>query len=86
MRHDNKRSQFNLIMEANHIIQIIFGLLFIIVLIAGGYLVVNFQRLFGPDPSMPSENSSSRTYSKVQAIVVWLHALALTGAFALLLH
>jgi hypothetical protein len=73
-------------MEANHIIQIIFGLLFIIVLLAGGYLVANFQRLFGPDPLMPSENSSSRTYSKVQAIVIWLHALALTGAFALLLH
>jgi hypothetical protein len=73
-------------METNHIIQIIFGLLFLGVLAAGGFIFANFQRLFGPDPSMPSENSSSRAYSKVQILVVWLHALALTGAFALLLH
>jgi hypothetical protein len=73
-------------MEPNHVIQIIFGIFFLIVLAAGGFLFANYQRLFGPDPNMPSENSSSRAYSKVQIFVVWLHALALTGAFALLLH
>lgn len=73
-------------METNHIIQLIFGLLFLAVLAAGGFLVVNYERLFGPDPNMLSENSSSRAYSKVQVLVVWLHALVLTGAFALFLH
>jgi hypothetical protein len=73
-------------MESNHIIQLVFGLLFVLVLLAGVYMLANFQRLFGPDPQMPSENGSSRAYTKVQAIVIWLHALALTGAFALLLH
>jgi hypothetical protein len=73
-------------METNHVIQLIFGLLFLIVLAAGGFLFANYQRLFGPDPNMPSENSSSRAYTKVQVFVVWVHALILTGAFALLLH
>jgi hypothetical protein len=73
-------------MTANHLIQIIFALLFTIVLFVGGYLLANYNRIFGPDPSMPSENSSSRAYTKVQAAVIWLHALVLTGAFALLLH
>jgi len=73
-------------METNHVIQLIFGLLFLGVLAAGVFLFANYQRLFGPDPNMPSENSSSRAYSRVQILVVWLHALALTGAFALLLH
>ena len=73
-------------METNHVIQIIFGLLFIIVLLAGGFLLANYNRLFGPDPNMPSENSSSRAYTKVQVAVIWIHALVLTGAFALLLH
>jgi hypothetical protein len=73
-------------MNVNHTIQLIFGILFTIVLIVGGYLLVNYNRIFGPDPSMPSENSSSRAYTKVQAAVIWIHALVLTGAFTLLLH
>jgi hypothetical protein len=67
-------------------IRFIFGGLFIATLFAGVYLVRNFQRLFGVDPRMPSENSSSRTYSALQAFVVWAHIAFLTGAFALLLH
>ena len=73
-------------MQTNHVIQLIFGLFFFLVLAGGGLIFANYQRLFGPDPNMPSENSSSRAYSKVQIFVIWLHALALTGAFALLLH
>ncbi len=67
-------------------IQIIFTGLFVLTLFAGGYLVLNFERFFGPDPDVPSENSSSRAYSRMQVLMVWLHAVALTGAFALLLH
>jgi hypothetical protein len=73
-------------MEQTHIFQILFGLLFFFLLTVGGFVLMNFQRFFGPDPDMPSENSSARAYSKLQAVVVWLHALALTAAFALLLH
>ena len=72
--------------DPNHIIQIIFGLLFVGLLGIGGYVLANFNRLFGPNPEIPSENESARTYTKVQFVVVWLHALGLTGAFALLLH
>jgi hypothetical protein len=75
-------------METNSlaVFRVIFGLLFLGVLAAGGYLFKNYQRLFGPDPSIPSENSSARGFTKLQAFVLWAHAAALTGAFALLLH
>jgi hypothetical protein len=72
--------------EALRLFQAIFTGLFLMTLIAGGYLVLNFHRFFGPDPNVPSENSSSRSYSRMQALMVWLHATLLTGAFALLLH
>lgn len=60
--------------------------LFIGTLLAGVYMFKNFQRLFGVDPNIPSENGSARAYSKVQVFSVWIHAVLLTGAFALLLH
>ncbi len=68
------------------LIRLVFTLLFIGTLFTGVYLLRNYQRLFGVDPDMPSETGSSRTYSKLQILVVWAHAVALTGAFALLLH
>jgi hypothetical protein len=67
------------------IIRLIFAGLFALTLLAGVYLVNNYERLFGVDPNMPSENDSSRTYSKMQVIVIWAHAFVLTGAFALFL-
>lgn len=66
--------------------RLIFTALFIALLFGGVWILKNYQRLFGIDPDMPSENSSSRGYSKMQVLVVWLHAVLLTGAFALLLH
>jgi hypothetical protein len=72
--------------DPGHIIQIVFAILFIGVLCIGGYVVANFNRFFGPDPNIPSETSSGRTYTKVQIILVWLHAVAITGALAFLLH
>ena len=52
----------------------------------GCWLAWNYQRLFGVDPDMPSENASSRAYSQVQIFALWAHALAATAAFALCLH
>ncbi len=64
----------------------IFTGLFIAVFLGGLWTLKNYQRLFGTDQEMPSENSSSRSYNKMQALLLWLHALLLTGAFALGLH
>lgn len=72
--------------DPGHIIQIVFFALFVGVLILGGYVIANFNRFFGPDPNIPSETSSGRTYTKVQIILVWLHAVGITGALAFLLH
>lgn len=67
-------------------LQTVFGLLFFTVLFAGIYIFKNFEKLFGPDPSIPSEGESSRAYTKAQVFLVWIHALFLTGGFALLVH
>jgi F0F1-type ATP synthase membrane subunit c/vacuolar-type H+-ATPase subunit K len=64
-------------------IQIPFVLAFLLVLAAGIYIGLNFQRLFGHHAEIPSENESARTYTKVMVILIWLHALVLTGLFAL---
>lgn len=72
--------------ESPNIIQAAFTLLFIGTLVAGVYLFRNYDRLFAPDPDLPSETHSARSYNKLQFFVLWLHAVALTGAFALLLH
>ena len=52
----------------------------------GAWMAWNYQRLFGADPAMPSENASSRAYSQVQIFTVWAHAVFATAAFALCLH
>ncbi len=65
--------------------RIVFALLFVGTLVAGGFLLKNFQTLFGVDPTMPSEGQSSRAYSKVQIFSIWAHAVLLTGALALFL-
>ncbi|MEA3210692.1 MAG: hypothetical protein QOE70_3749 [Chthoniobacter sp.] len=67
-------------------VRIIFSILFFGALVAGVFLFKNYEKLFGVDPNMPSENSSSRAYRKVQIFVIWAHVVGLTGAFALLLH
>jgi hypothetical protein len=72
--------------DPGHIIQIVFFLLFVGTLAVGGYVIANFNRFFGPDPNIPSETSSGRAYTKVQVITIWLHAVAITGGLAFLLH
>lgn len=68
------------------LVRFVFSGLFVATIIIGLYLWKNYERLFGVDPSMPSENSSARAYSKVQVFSVWTHVFLLTGAFTFLLH
>jgi hypothetical protein len=68
------------------VFRILSAIAFLGVLSLGGWLIRNYQRLFGVDPAMPSEGGSSRAYSQVQIFTLWAHALAATAAFALCLH
>jgi hypothetical protein len=68
------------------LIRIAFSVLFVLSLVGGGYLFANYERFFGADSNVPSENSSSRAYSKVQVVMIWVHVVGLSGALALLLH
>ena len=72
--------------DALFLFRMIFTGLFFATLVVGYYIFKNYQRLFGVDPNIPSENGSARAYSKVQVFSIWIHAVLLTGAFALLLH
>lgn len=58
----------------------------IITLLAGAYLWKNFDRYFGPDPNVPSERSSGRSYTRVQVFAIWAHAVVFFALSALLLH
>jgi hypothetical protein len=71
--------------DAIRFFRFIFFLLFLGVFFAGIYLLRNFDRFFSPDPDQPGENSSALSYRRMQALVVWLHAMALTAGFAFLL-
>lgn len=62
------------------------AVVFFVSLYVGYYLLKNYQRLFGADQNIPSENGSARAYSKVQIFTLWAHLLFASGAFALLLH
>jgi heme/copper-type cytochrome/quinol oxidase subunit 3 len=72
--------------EALVVFRILATLVFFGTLYAGYFLFRNYERLFGVDPNMPSENGSSRAYSKVQVFAIWAHVLFASGAFALMLH
>ena len=49
------------------------------------YVRKNYDRLFGPDPEVPSENSGSSTYSKTQIYAILIHfAVFLVMGFFLL--
>jgi hypothetical protein len=63
--------------------RILAAVLFVAIFLIGGYLLKNHERFFGVDPSMPSENASARTYTKVLVVAIWAHLLAFTGAAAI---
>lgn len=77
---------YSLRMNIEPVIRIGFGVLFIATLAGGYFLFKNFDRLLGPDTSVAGDNEGSRGLNKVQVIVIWLHLVAITGGFALLLH
>ena len=58
---------------------------FVIVLLVGVYGAWHYQKIFGVDPAMPSENASARNYTKILVIAIWAHILLITGGFALTL-
>ena len=72
--------------DALLLIRFFFTGMFIVTVLAGAYLVKNFQKLFGVDRNMPSETGSSRAYTRVQVFLVWAHFFVLTGSLALLMH
>lgn len=49
-----------------------FGIALALVLGVGVMLFKNWNALFGSDPNWKSESSGAATYSKMQAIVLWL--------------
>ena len=60
-----------------------FWIAFAVTLFIGVYLMKNYQKFFGVDPSVPSERSSARVYTATMVFAVWLHMLMLFGGFAL---
>lgn len=46
-------------------------------LIAGIYLLKNYEKWFGLDPDKASETSGERTYSKAQMVICWVIAMKL---------
>lgn len=72
--------------DALAIFRIIFSCLFFIILFAGIYLMKNYDRFFGADPSNPGEKSSERSYSATMIFAIWVHAVIATGSFALFLR
>lgn len=72
----------HLLMNIDIVLRIIFTGLFLGTLVAGYFLFKNFDKLLGADPQVPTDNSGSRGLNKVQVVVIWLHAVLLTGAFA----
>jgi hypothetical protein len=67
------------------VVRIVFTGLFLGTLVAGFFLFKNFDKILGADPQVPTDNSGSRGLNKVQVVVIWLHAVILTGAFAFFL-
>jgi hypothetical protein len=58
--------------------------LFAATVVAGAYFVKRAGKLFGKSPALPSENASARTYAQLEAFVVLVHALLLTGGLTIL--
>lgn len=58
-------------------IRIVFICCLIATLGGGVYLAKNFERLFGADPNVPSENESARFYTKTEVFLVWASAVKL---------
>jgi len=72
--------------EAVLMVRMVAAVIFVGSLYAGYYMLKNLQKLFGPDPDMPSEGPSSRAYRTALVFIVWGHVLIASGGFALMFH
>jgi hypothetical protein len=61
------------------------GFALMLSIFALSYVLKNAERLFGIDGSVPSENSSSRTYNRFLVFAVLAHAVVLFSTGMLLL-
>jgi hypothetical protein len=59
------------------VLRTIFALCLFATLVGGFYLARNFERLFGTDTAIPSENESARFYTKTEVFLVWASAVKL---------
>ena len=57
------------------VFRVIFSIGLIVLLAGGVYLGRNFERLFGADGAIPSENESARFYTKTEVFLVWASAV-----------
>jgi hypothetical protein len=62
------------------------GGIFVATMLAGAYLLKNFERIFGATRDVPSENASARAYSATHVFILWIHAAVGSAAIALSLH
>ena len=73
-------------MNVELVVRMVFGVFFVATLGGGYFLFRNFEKLFGRDPAVAGDNEGACVLNKVQAVVIWLHFLAITGGFALFLR
>ncbi|HWL54073.1 MAG TPA: hypothetical protein VNQ90_16645 [Chthoniobacteraceae bacterium] len=65
--------------------KLFFVVLTAIAVIGGILLLKSFNRVFGADVAVPSENESSRFLNKTQVVVLWLMVVKLLGMMAIIL-
>lgn len=53
--------------------------------VAGILFLKSFNRIFGVDAAVPSENESSRFLNKTQVVVLWLMIVKLSAMMAIIL-
>jgi hypothetical protein len=72
--------------EAVLMVRVAFSLVFLGALTLGWWIVRNDRRFFGADPTISSETSGTRSYTKMMVWAIWIHVVVISAAFALFLH
>jgi len=65
--------------------KILFAVLTAIAVVAGIVFLKSFNRIFGVDAAVPSENESSRLLNKTQVVVLWVMIVKLLAMMAIIL-
>jgi hypothetical protein len=63
------------------IIKIGLGLFIILWSLLGGWIVMNYNRLFGPHPDDPAETPGARSFGVTHIVTVWIGGMALAVYF-----